>query len=475
MEPENHERAELDHLLNPPAIDLGRLEDVDFLSSTLKAAGLSDQATALVVRDFSRCLNAFQENGPAENRIASALFVPGRIEVLGKHTDYAGGGSLICSLQRGIAAVILPREDSQVTLADARSNERAALALSPDQPTRPGDWSNYAIAVVRRLARDFGASRGADIVFASGLPSASGMSSSSALTVAFALGLGATNDLHTRAPFREAVGHVAGFAQYLGAIENGLPFAGLAGSEGVGTFGGSEDHTAILCSQRGLLKWFMYRPVRLVESVPWPEQYRFVLAVTGVRASKTREALERYNYLSETTAEIARLWRSATGGKEDNLGSICCLPDFSLGGVEATINSSEQGQYGTDELARRLRHFHQESRVLLPEAVEALRDLRLNLFGSLVDESQRLAESLLRNQIPETEFLAREGRRLGAVAASAFGAGFGGSVWAMVAEERIESFLEEWSKAYAATFPSRREDASFFVDGPGPAAFWLGQ
>ena len=53
-------------------------------------------------------------------------------------------------------------------------------------------------------------------------------------------------------------------------------------------------------------------------------------------------------------------------------------------------------------------------------------------FGDLVDRSQQLAERRLGNQVPETIELARSARELGARAASAFGAGFGGSVWALV-------------------------------------------
>ncbi len=101
--------------------------------------------------------------------------------------------------------------------------------------------------------------------------------------------------------------------------------------------------------------------------------------------------------------------------------------------------------------------------------------MRPDEFGLIVDKSQELADLLLQNQIPETVFLAREARNLGALAASAFGAGFGGSVWAMVAEEQIDTFPGAWSQAYSAAFPRRTEGAEFFVDSPGPAAFWLSE
>jgi galactokinase len=97
-----------------------------------------------------------------------------------------------------------------------------------------------------------------------------------------------------------------------------------------------------------------------------------------------------------------------------------------------------------EELLRRLDHFELESVQLIPSALEALAAGDLQAFGEIVDRSQRGAEELLGNQVPETVDLQRRARRLGAAAASAFGAGFGGSVWALVERERARGFAEEW-------------------------------
>ena len=69
--------------------------------------------------------------------------------------------------------------------------------------------------------------------------------------------------------------------------------------------------------------------------------------------------------------------------------------------------------------------------------------------------------------------LAREARRLGAVAASSFGAGFGGSVWALVEEARSDAFMREWRLAYGRACPDAAARAVFFETSPGPAAFRL--
>ena len=89
-----------------------------------------------------------------------------------------------------------------------------------------------------------------------------------------------------------------------------------------------------------------------------------------------------------------------------------------------------------------------ESEVIIPQAVDALASHDLRRFGDLVDESQAAAETLLGNQVPETMWLARRARELGAYAASAFGAGFGGSVWALVSREDAMEFARRWREDY---------------------------
>ncbi len=88
-----------------------------------------------------------------------------------------------------------------------------------------------------------------------------------------------------------------------------------------------------------------------------------------------------------------------------------------------------------------------------------------------MDRSQQAAEKLLGNQVPETIFLAASARRLGAAAASAFGAGFGGSVWALVETAGADGFLAAWADQYRAEFPQHAERSHFFITGAGPAAF----
>ena len=87
-----------------------------------------------------------------------------------------------------------------------------------------------------------------------------------------------------------------------------------------------------------------------------------------------------------------------------------------------------------------------------------------------MDRSQQGAEAGLENQVPETIALARAARALGAAAASAFGAGFGGSVWAMVEAGDATRFGREWLARYARDFPIAARKAEVIVTQPSAGA-----
>ena len=133
------------------------------------------------------------------------MFIPGRIEVLGKHTDYCGGRSLVCAIDRGFHAEVEPRNDSIVELENIDSGETVAFDLA-DLPEKRGHWIDYAVEVGRRLTSNFSEQlNGCTIKFRSDLPKAAGLSSSSALLIMVVAGLDAVNDLRSTDVYRENI------------------------------------------------------------------------------------------------------------------------------------------------------------------------------------------------------------------------------------------------------------------------------
>ncbi|WP_083563565.1 galactokinase family protein [Boudabousia liubingyangii] len=389
-------------------------------------------------------------------------FVPGRIEVLGKHTDYAGGRSLLAAANRGITFKARRNGEQVVRVTSDATEGVAELPLETQiDGFGGGHWAGYAAAVVTRLVKNFGDQVvGADIEMSTDLPLASGMSSSSAMVVGLARCLMDLSGIESEDLFRRNVGSPEEMAAYLACIENGMSFKELEGHRGVGTFGGSEDHTAMLCGEADALVQYSFCPVRREDVVPFPADHSFVIAVSGVLAEKTGAALELYNRTSRTVSDILSLWNEHTGRQD------LFLADAVASSPEAADQLRELVEEGSYQQAR-LEQFLLESYELVPQAAAALAEGDLDSFGEVVDMSQKWTDEALGNQVPETRSLAASARRLGAVAASAFGAGFGGSVWALVPTEQVDSFTEAWREAYLSEFPEVAERVSFVTTRPG--------
>ncbi|KKN86399.1 hypothetical protein LCGC14_0269530 [marine sediment metagenome] len=449
-----------------------RLKDVasradGVVAELLAAAGFSAGAAAMRAELFVASAETLKRRGIDDDAVVLARFVPGRIEVLGKHTDYAGGRSLLATVERGFCMVAAPRDDRTVWFADARLGEEVTFRIDPDLQPTVGHWSNYPMTVARRIARNFlGRLHGAEMAVASDLPIASGMSSSSALMVTVFLTLADINGLADRPEYAANIHSPEDLAGYLGTVENGQTFGSLAGDAGVGTFGGSEDHTAMLCCRAGHLSQYSFCPVVAERHVSLPQGYVFAVGSSGVAAEKTGDAREKYNRLSRLTVAVAEVWRSASGRDDPHMAAA-----VAGGGVEEVrrvVASAKHAEFTGDELLERFEQFHAESVEIIPAAGDAIAAGDMDRFGELVDRSQHLTETLLKNQVAEQIDLARAARELGAVAASAFGAGFGGSVWALVDEDHGEQFLGRWAAAYHRQFPQRAERSSFFLTHPAP-------
>lgn len=469
--------------------------DTTFLKLPLSAAAMTPSVASGYRRLVDDAHGVLDEQGvPRDGR--RTWIVPGRIEVLGKHTDYAGGRSLLCTVSRGIALVARPVGGNQserdpnggsagetpvVTVHDARRRER--LRITPRETSDPAlPWAVYPHTVVSRLALNFGSAlRSADIGIASNLPPAAGVSSSSAFVVGLTLALSALSELDATDAWRENIPDRAALAGYAGALESGIDFGTLRGERGVGTMSGAQDQTAILCCAPGQLDVFAWTPVRHERTVPWPAGYTFVIGVSGVVASKTGAAKERYNRAARTVQRLVEAWNAHESRGERvparvlahafEQASGTTYPVDVPGSLADAARRRGDGEFSSDALVARLEQFHGETYRIIPDAASALADGRLVEFGELVSESQAGAEAALENQVPETRDLVRFARELGATAASAFGAGFGGSTWAMIESSDADEFAQAWRDRYASAhaIPSRR--AQFFPTVPSAPVF----
>mmetsp|Transcript_22653 Transcript_22653/g.46435 ORF Transcript_22653/g.46435 Transcript_22653/m.46435 type:complete len:532 (+) Transcript_22653:32-1627(+) len=501
----------------------------------LNRAGLGEDACiAAKTRMLADLASAFGtvRSTPEDDALSRApvaiLWVPGRIEVAGKHTDYAGGRSLLCAVPRGLLGLVRKRTDQQcrvVTLDHSvPPHDRVArFGLEDNASSVPpfGHWSRYMRVALQRLARDFPELKGVDIAIASDLPGASGMSTSSALVCLAFLSLDYANSeskaglpsLRERAEFLRSIPDDLSLFEYLGCLENGKSYRSLTGDAGVGTFGGSEDHTAIMCSHRDELRVFSFCPTFFESKVAFPvDQFVFVVGVSGVLAEKTGSANADYNSAAAQASACARRLGCATLGDALSLhgGVASCKAAVRHGAFDATSGTAapSAGVLDARSLAAmtgRLEQFASESEEVVPGLATSISTGDASACGCLSATSQRNSEVHLGNIVEATRWLPSRARHLGACAASAFGAGFGGSVWALVEVPAIHdhhsnttyqdsaaaadehsagklvdgrkaalaagsAFAAKWREDYVRAFPENATRSSFFAMLPAPGA-----
>jgi galactokinase len=384
-----------------------------------------------------------------KQRPAWRWHVPGRIEIFGKHTDYAGGDSLLATVPRGFAVVAAPRQDGHLRVIDARHGEEVLIPADDEMPRR--GWVNYAAVTMRRLARNFpGAALGTDIAIASDLPRAAGVSSSSALVVGLATALIRRSQIDQRADWRAVIDSAEDLAWYLGCLENGLTFKDLTGTAGVGTQGGSQDHTAILACRSGHVSHFGFMPVRRISDTPMPAEWTFVVLSSGVHADKAGSVRDRYNRAALAVRGLVSIWQAETGSVNPSLAAALVSATDAEARLRAALGGVAVPDFTASDLDQRLTQVVREL-ARVPLAAQAFAEADAEALGHLTRASQADAETLLGNQIPETIALARLAYDQGAFAASAFGAGFGGSVWALAPTADVDAFARRWHEAYVHT------------------------
>ncbi len=378
------------------------------------------------------------------------MFIAGRIEFLGKHTDYCGGRSLVCAVDRGFYVESEINNQNEISLTNQDTKEVFTFPFNQNFKIQENHWIKYPQTVAKRIAQNFKSKNlsGVNINFRSDLPQAAGLSSSSALMIAIFFSISKTNNLTEFEEYQQNIFNKLELAEYLGCIENGQSYKTLTGDKGVGTFGGSQDHTAILCGKKNILSQFSFSPVKLEKEVTLPGDLCFAIASSGVKAEKTGSAKEKYNRLPLLVKEIREQI-------DANLTLAQIVEKYGVDEVKRRLTN--------EDLVDRMHQFYVESFEIIPQVSTYLENNEIEKIGGLIHMSHQNADQFLKNQTPETNFLQKSARTLGAIVASAFGAGFGGSVYALINKSDSDKFLNEWQKLYLENFPQYINQCNFFV------------
>ncbi len=347
-------------------------------------------------------LDAFRREYGNKDSIV-VYHVPGRLEfTAGKHTDYVGLPVPNFAVDRGFIVISAPSQEPIVRIAENNPKwsaisfrledlitDKDALSV-PFQSNRTGDdqWRNYPITNLQRVFTNFHDEvnlGGASMAFGSDLPPASGMSSSSALMIMTFLGYASVNGLIDNLSFAHAMrgaeprNIIENIALYLACCENGSAFTNdhthinLPGKPGVGTFGGSQDHLAILLGRLGYLAINDFCPIRHMEDIGWPDDLAVVVCYTSP-ASKTQEARDGFNALRRKSDSIAQAYSESIGQPDrfKLIGEILRVnPGIDHEGMLELLRSKQE--YRDERLAERWEMAYTQATQHLPLVREYLK------------------------------------------------------------------------------------------------------
>lgn len=360
-------------------------------------------------------LNKFQEiYGDAAG--AKVFFAPGRVNLIGEHTDYNGGHVFPCALTIGTYAAARVRSDRKLRFFSMNFESKGVIETSLDElvPSKEADWTNYPKGVMWAFEqRGMKLPAGMDILLSGNIPNGSGLSSSASVEVL------------TGAMLREFFGFsvtnqdLALIGQYSENQFNGVN-CGIMDQFAIAM--GKKDN-AIFLDTADLS--YEYAPLVLKGA-------KIVIACSnkkrGLGDSKYNERR------SECETALAELQEKV---------KINSLGDLDEAGFE-----KYQSAIQSEVRRKRARHAVYENRRTI-RAVEALKKGDIEAFGQLMNASHRSLRDDYEVTGAELDTLVEEAWKVdGVIGSRMTGAGFGGCTVSIVKDGAIERFTEQVGAAY---------------------------
>lgn len=344
---------------------------------------------------IDHCIAGFRQHHKRDpERVA---FAPGRVNLIGEHTDYNGGFVFPCALPIGTAVAVARRDDSQIGAVALDLDQQDAFDLEDIAILPEGHWGNHLRGVVSALPLYGFDIAGADVAIAGNIPQGSGLSSSASLGVAAGLALSVGNDGPRE---RMALAKAAQWAEH----------------NFVGSACGMMDQLASVCGVENSALLIDCRSLD-TQAVPMPGNAVVITIHSGV----TRELADSaYNERRLQCEAAARYF------------GVTALRDLDT-------ESLQRGRAELDEtLYRRARHVVTENARTL-SAQKALMDGDLKQFGHLMRQSHISLRDDFEVTVPAIdalfEVMSEAIGTAGGVRMT--GGGFGGCLVAVLSKDRV--------------------------------------
>lgn len=366
---------------------------------------------------------------------AKVYFAPGRVNLIGEHTDYNGGHVFPCALTIGTYGAARKRDDKTLRFYSMNFEELGVLESSVEglKPEREADWTNYPKGVMWAFQeKGYDVDCGMDLLLFGNIPNGSGLSSSASLEVLTG------HILRDFYGFDVSNQDLALIGQYSENKFNGVN-CGIMDQFAIAM--GRKDH-AIFLDTADLS--YQYAPLKL-------ENAKIVIGCTN---KKRGLGDSKYN---ERRSEC-----------ESALASLQNVVDIkSLGELTEEQFEEYQSAIPDEVKVRRARHAVSENQRTI-QAVEALKRDDVTLFGELMNASHvSLSKDYEVTGIELDTMVEAAWRQEGVIGARMTGAGFGGCTVSIVEEDKVDRFIEEVGREYEEKIGYA---ASFYVveigDGP---------
>ena len=376
-------------------------------------------------------LKKFNEKFGYENDVR-VFFSPGRVNLIGEHTDYNGGHVFPCALSFGTYGAISQRNDKIVRMYSENFEDKGIISFEIDnlKNEEEHDWANYPKGVIDVLRKHgYDVNQGFDMVVYGNIPNGAGLSSSASLELLMAVMM---NDIHQFNIDRVEL------VKYCQEAENN--FIGVnCGIMDQFSIGMGQDSSAILLDCNTLD--YKYSTVDLKDEV-------IVIANTNKRRGLADSKYnERRSECEEALKELQTELKISTLG-------------------ELTEDEFEKNKHliKSDIRAKRAKHAVDENQRTL-KAVKALEDNDIETFGKLMNQSHNSLRDDYEVTGKELDTLVDlASKHEGTVGARMTGAGFGGCTVSIVKRNNVDDFINNVGKQYKEIIGY---DADFYVANIG--------
>ena len=341
------------------------------------------------------------------------FFAPGRVNLIGEHTDYNNGFVLPAAISFGTYLLVRPNNRNTFRLATTNFDYQAEISLSSINEKRPGNWVNYPLGVMQQFVNKDIPLRGMDMLYSGNIPAAAGLSSSASIELVTAV---AINDILSCGFGTRELVHMALRAE----------------REFVGVQCGIMDQFIVGHGKAGSALFLDCATEHFVH-VPFdPPQYRLIIADTR-KARKLSDS--KYN---ERVAEC-RAGLEAINHK---------YPIGALGELDAGIITELPDLLNDETILKRVRHIVSENH-RVKEAVKCLEDGDYPAFGALMNASHDSLRDDYKVTGFELDTLVEAARKQpGVIGSRMTGAGFGGCTVSLVGKGQVEAFIGRVGEEY---------------------------